>query len=167
MVSNFEGASELLLEDTSGMEVSPPEFEDLPAGTYIYGHRSLIPRRFERTEETRTKEIEAAHDVAAALKGIDLGKSRGKSRMGNLRSTVDESEPRTRFGRVVEEEFHAINKKTSARIYQPRRNRSIFQSSIRSQNTTRQHRKRTTTRKAQRRSIAKRKRWPSRRRKRR
>ena len=79
VVSNFEGASELLPEDTSGMEVSPPEFEDLPAGTYIYGHRSLIPRRFERTEETRTKEIEAAHDaVAAALKGIDLGKKAGR-----------------------------------------------------------------------------------------
>ena len=79
VVSNFEGASELLPEDTSGMEVSPPEFEDLPAGTYIYGHRSLIPRRFERTEETKSKEIEAAHDaVAAALKGIDLAKRGGR-----------------------------------------------------------------------------------------
>jgi len=79
VVSNFEGASELLPEDASGMEVNPPDLEDLPAGTYIYGHRSLIPRRFERTEETKSKEIEAAHDaVAAALKGIDLAKRGGR-----------------------------------------------------------------------------------------
>lgn len=79
VVSNFEGASELLPKDASGMEMNPPEFIDVPAGTYIYGHRSLMPRRFERTEETKTKEIEAAHDaVAAALKGIDLAKKSGR-----------------------------------------------------------------------------------------
>ena len=66
VVSNFEGASELLPEDTSGIEVSPPEFEDLPAGTYIYGHRGNA-RRFERTEK-RGRKNGAAHDVAAALK---------------------------------------------------------------------------------------------------
>ena len=64
VVSNFEGASELLPKDASGMEMNPPEFIDVPAGTYIYGHRSLMPRRFERTEETKTKEIEAAHGAS-------------------------------------------------------------------------------------------------------
>ena len=79
VVSNFDGANELLPQDQSGMELKPQKFEDLPAGTYIYGHRSLIPRRFERTEETKAKEIDAAHDaVAEALRGIDLAKKSGR-----------------------------------------------------------------------------------------
>ena len=50
----------VITERCQRMEMNPPEFIDVPAGTYIYGHRSLMPRRFERTEETKTKEIEAA-----------------------------------------------------------------------------------------------------------
>ena len=59
VVSNFEGASELLPKDASGMEMNPPEFI-CTRRNHIYGHRSLMPRRFERTRKRRRKKSKRA-----------------------------------------------------------------------------------------------------------
>ena len=98
----FEGASELLPKDASGMEMNPPEFIDVPAGTYIYGHRSLMPRRFERTEETKTKEIERRRG------GVERHRFSKEAGRKSLAAGVDE---RHRFSK------ESINNTNRGQIY--------------------------------------------------
>jgi len=82
IVSNFDGASELM-PSKRGMS-------DVPPGCYVYGHRSISPNRFAKTLAEKSSELAAAVAAAErALRGLNV-----KSRR-STRASLDEERERT------------------------------------------------------------------------